>query len=604
MSPRAPSSIGWFVLVAAFLLPLQAKAWIETSVRSHQARVEVEADGHATIRHELVLKVRGGPMKFLEIEGIGTDIEPLPDALVRLATLGSSSKWPLLISSLEDGGIRLRIGAERGLRGGTYLFHFAYKADLKDLGLISRGPFRSEVSWIGPRLTSGVDIAKVIFAVPRGKNPPGLLQSEDAGGEVLLGELRRGENFDEVELVRAHLATGEPAIWKIEIDSEVLTGVPSRVSEAQTPLSEASVQLRGRASGLNDGVSTLRLLAALGLSLTYGLLVFLKALWMGREAQRIDFREKPLIPGPPWFRGALSAVLVVVSAYFALDQRPWQAVMCAGFALFNATYLLPTRYVRARGPGRWIPMSDDRPAHEIKRPLVQIFETTNARGFLFFLVLTLPLVALAYRILPSSNYLALMTMIFALLLVPLFWTGRLRDLPQGPLAQARPWLGVLRRALDAEVATAQLWGRVPALGDESSPQNDWQRADEARLRIVLVKTPPGLRALEISFEETAGAAVSPCVVLRVTDDSLTKDRLPGEIPWQRGRTSDERVALLRPTAPTKAQLLRLLRSLLTNLRATAQSSVSEAAPTRRARRSSGRADSMLNAGKPLPSQAM
>lgn len=604
MSSRASSSTGWFVLIAAFLLPIQAKAWIETSVHSHQARVEVEADGRATIRHELVLKVRGGPMQFLEIPGIGTDIQALPDAQVSRATEGSTGKWPLTVSALEDGGVRLGIGADRGIRGGSYLFSFAYEVDLKALGLISKGPQRSEISWIGPRLSSGVDTAKVVFVLPRSVEPPKLLQVDEAGGEVLLGELRRGESLDEVELVRAHLAVGEPAVWKIEVDSAALGGVPLSSTATQTTLSDEAVRLSGRAAGLHSGAALFRLLSALGLSLVYGLLVFFKARWLRDETRSADAMEKPLLPGTPWFRGLCCGGLVFSGAHSALNQEPWIAVCLAGLALVNTTHLLPTRVVKARGPGRWVPITSEPPSAIVARSPAVFFEITTLRGFLFLVALMLPLIALSYRILPSSNYLALMTLIFALLLVPLFWTGRLRDLPQAPAQQARPWLRTLAQALDPKVATVELWGRVPAIGDGIGTSEENQRVDEARVRIVLARIPPGLRSLEISFEESAGSGVAPCVVLRVVDDSAVKDRLPAEIPWQRGRSSDERVTLLRPAAPTRAQLLRLVRSLVSNLRGTAQLSQTESAPSSKARRSAGSFEAALNDSKVSPVQAM
>jgi hypothetical protein len=206
----------------------------------------------------------------------------------------------------------------------------------------------------------------------------------------------------------------------------------------------------------------------------------------------------------------------------------------------------------------------------------------------------------AYRLLPVSNYLALMTMGLVTLLIPLFWTGRLRDLPQSPLAQSRPWLRLLERAMDPQVATVELWARRAAVQGTSNERHPdpHKGHDEARIRVVLTAVPGGLRAFEVSFDEGAGASVLPCVVLRVLEDSSTLRRLPPDIPWQRGRTSEERVAVLRPSAPTRAQLLRLVRSLLSNLRAI------ERQPSSSAPHPSGTLDSASKAGTPVAAPAM
>src|SRR5690606_10438707 len=131
MALPVPRHLWWQILCVLFAWSSSANAWVETAVRGHEARVEVHKDGQAIGRHELLLKVRGGPMQALEVNGIGTGIEPLPDAIVRRAMEGSAGAWPLTVSSTEDGAVRLKINAERGIRGGSYLFQFAYRVDLR-----------------------------------------------------------------------------------------------------------------------------------------------------------------------------------------------------------------------------------------------------------------------------------------------------------------------------------------------------------------------------------------------------------------------------------------------------------------------------------------
>ncbi len=574
MSVRAPRCLFWAVFALILIAPRGARAWVETAVRSYEARVEVARDGTAIVRHELVLKVRGGPMKSLEIDGVGAIGDPLPDAIVRRAVQGSAGAWPLTISSLEDGGLRLRIGAERGIRGGSYQFSFAYRLDLKELGRIAAQNDGIEISFIGPRLTSGVDSAKVTFVVPRGGAKPRLGRADETGAGVLLNEVRRGSETDEIELVRAHLAIGEPAIWRVMVDPEALSpSVYSLAAGMPAPASAPPVELGTRVL-LEQDASRTYLPLALLLGLVFGLLGFLKGWFTLRAARLSDVRVKPLLPGPPAFRGSLVGLSVAGAAYLALLQQPWWSVGVLTVGCAAATHLLPVRALRPRGPGVWEAVDLSPKTPKVALP-GRIFELRALRGFAAFSFLTLAIAGLAYRVLPESNYFAFMTLALELVVVPLFWTGQLHDFPRAPVAQAGPWHKLVRRGIDPEVAKIELWGRRASLGEEKASGTIALDAyDEARIRLVLRELPAGLRALEVSFDEAAGACVMPCVVVRALEDSPAVRALPADVPWQRGRAPEERVAVLRPSAPTAAQLLRLLRSLLTNLRAAARHSSS------------------------------
>lgn len=592
MSTRASRLLSALILFLSLLSSQSAEAWVETAVRGHEARIEVAEDGQAIVRHRLILKVRGGPMKFLEIGGMGTSIEPLPEASVRRAVEGSQSRWPLTVSSLEDGSVRLGIGAERGIRGGSYAFSFAYSLDLNEMGWIAAVDGGTQLTWVGPRLSSGVDSAKVTFVLPRGTEAPVLAPPESgAGASVLLGEIRRGAEFDEIELVRAHLAQGEPALWRVLAAPGTLNQGPVAAVSDSLPALGAG----GAAHSRFARASTLQwALVASSLALFFALLTFWKAKGVLRAAQMTEARDKPLIPATPPLRAGVAGAALGGAVWFALQQQPWIAVVLACLSLAMTTFLLPVRIVHPRGPGEWQQVSDKASVEKARLPGTW-FETRNLRGFFLFLSIAGAIVICAYRILPSSNYLALMTIGLVALLVPLFWTGRARDFPRGPIEQAMPWFRYLGRAIDPQVAQVELWGRRAAVPGAHGHETYY---DEARLRFVLPEAPAGLRALEVSLDEAAGACVLPCVVLRVLAESPTAERLPRSIKWQRGRSADERVAILRPSAPTRAQLLRLVRSLLSTLRGL-QREVSK-----RPARSSGNRDRASNAGTPLAAPAM
>src|SRR5690606_14315592 len=105
-------------------------------------------------------------------------------------------------------------------------FDFSYRVDLRQRQLIESLGDDYALTFVGPRLSSGVDSAKVTFVLPRAARAPRLLESEDGpGAGVLLGQVRRAGSLDEIELVRAHVAKREPAVWRIFVARDALPGV-------------------------------------------------------------------------------------------------------------------------------------------------------------------------------------------------------------------------------------------------------------------------------------------------------------------------------------------------------------------------------------------
>lgn len=558
-----------FAFLCVFFWLGSASAWIETQVRGHSARIEVDEQGLAIVRHELLLKVRGGPMKFLEISGIGTDIQPLPDAYVRSSEEGAGGRWPIHIASMEDGAVRLGISSERGLRGGNYLFSFAYQMPLLSPKTLENHGDQVIVSWVGPRLSSGVDSARVTFIVPHAEQAPAMASAEDGpGASVLLGEIRRGNETDEIDLIRAHLATGEPAVWKISTSRKAFSA--ALFGSKIAPRSTDGMSERATASRFSSfSLTTERGLVALGLGLGFFALLLAKTRTVLRLGQLCDARVVPLIPLPSFPRALLGGGFVVGLVWAVFLQRLTLALGFLVVALLVSTFLLPVRRVRPRGPGQWQLMSSDQTTHNVTLP-GRWFDLRQWRGFVLLIALLLASLTVSYRILPTSNYFALMTLLGIPLLFPLFFVGNRKDFPQLPLDQSAPWHKFLNAALDPTLGRVELWGRCPILLDREPDQpaeTTPSKVDEVRVRFVLSRAPHGLRSLELLLEEAAGAHVRPAVLVRVLEDSTALRRLPPDIAWQRGRSSDERVVIIRPTAPTYSQTTRLVRSLIKALSA-------------------------------------
>ena len=92
--------------------------------------------------------------------------------------------------------------------------------------------------------------------------------------------------------------------------------------------------------------------------------------------------------------------------------------------------------------------------------------------------------------------------------------------------------------------------------------------DELRLLVEPEGMPAGLVALELGLEYqvASGTVVDlPCLIVRARDDSAAYYALPRSVVWSRGRSSSERVALLRPKLPTRAMCAELTEEVVKTL---------------------------------------
>lgn len=606
LPPAALGSVRWpwralCWLVASFLLlaPGPAQGWIETEVRSHRATVSVESDGSAEVRHELVLRVRGGPLMSLEIDGVGTAVELLGDGTVRPAVQGSPTVWPLEAALGSEGAIQLRVGAERGLRAGVYRFEFGYHLDLHERGWLERRGRLARVTWVQPRFSGGIDSARVVFRLPRFEGEPELPSDDSASAGVLLSEVRRGPDRDEVELVRAHVARGEPAVWQLNVPLALFPKLAAqrdivRPEPGATPLPSPRLLELPRTAGWIWGFG-----AALGL--LYAVVLIFKARAVARNCARAGVTPRPLLPLPGWLRIVTAAGFVGSAGCLALLERPAEAGVCWASALLLAAFLPPRRQVKARGPGEWVRLSPEELATPATPPAAgRWLDAGSARGALVLGGVALGTAGAAWMILPASAYYAGLLVVSLTAWLPIFLTGRAADMPADLAWGALPLYGWLAKKLERRGGVqVEYWGRRPLLAgarSEASPPDDAQgRAatsptyDEIRLRLLPERPLAGLRALEVGVELGAGVLALPCVVVRVEDDSAAYRALPRHVHWVRGRQGEERVSLLRPRVPSRQQCFELVLALLAAL----------TGPTKRPARRPGRSVA-ASAPAPMP----
>lgn len=545
------------VLLASFTA--QA-AWVETRPTAHSATVDVERNGAATVSHELGIRLRGGPLSELSLAGIDSDAEPLPDATVICTDDQKFGTVPLSVTREADGSLKLIVERERGLRTGSYVFRFSYRTQLLKRELIRRVGSHVELRWVGPRFEDGLDSARVTFRIPEANAAPMLPSPGSSGaavneldelGGVFVGNLRRAPGKDELEVVRPHVARGEPALWRVWVADSVFEPF------ASAPAPRPTQVLTSRELGDSPRERLAWLGGALGAGLAFGLLLFAK--WRGfQAAARLRNAEaRALVPLAFGLRATLGGVCLALAVVAGgrWDEPTLVGALLLGAMACAGLYAKPGRAL-PRGPGQWLPFSE-RDAFGRSEPRLpgRYLDAGNWRGALVLAVVLAAAVALHFWERQRSPYRAVELLLGFSVLLPVFLTGRAGELPiapgEDPRGTLRRVLGGLRRASLRAVPLARL-----PLGT-SAP-------DELRLLVQPRGALSGLMAIEVGTDHAlglGGVVTEPYVLVRVREGSPCSQQLETHTRFQRGRKPEERVAVLRPKLPTVAETLALVSEL-------------------------------------------
>lgn len=586
--------------LAAFLASFSARAgWVETRPTAHSATIDVERNGAATVSQELGIRLRGGPLSELTIAGVDGDAEPLPDASVICTDDAKFGTVPLSVTREADGSLKLSVERERGLRTGSYVFRFSYRSDLLKRELIRRVGSHVELRWVGPRLDDGLDSARVTFRIPEASEAPrlptpgssgGAVNELDELGGVFVGNLRRAPGKDELEIVRPHVARGEPALWRVWVADSVFE--PFKTA----PAPRAPVMLASRELGESPRERLGWLLGALGAGLAFGLLLLGKWRLFEAAAALRNAEPRALVGLPVGVRTSLAGLCtgLAVIAGGRWDEPTLVGALLLAAMACAALYAKPGRPL-PRGPGQWLPLSEaDAFAHARERLPGAYLDAGSWRGAATLGVLLAGALALHVWQRQSSPYRAVELLLGAALLLPVFLTGRARELPVPAGADRERTLERLLRGLRRHGLRAVPLARLPqGLGVP----------DELRLLVQPRGARSGLMALELGVEHVlglGGVVSEPYVLVRVREGSPAAQALTAPASFQRGRKADERVALLRPKLPTVTETLSLVRALCELMTQPSPPPAATSAPSSR-----GRGASPRKPARPAsPAQAM
>jgi len=587
------------VAICLLLLDFPARAsWVETRATAFSATVDVERNGSATVSEEMGLRLRGGPLKELILAGVDGDADPLPDASVICTDDAKFGTVPLSVTREADGSLRLTVEREKGLRTGSYVFRFSYRTELLKRDLIRRTGSHVELRWVGPRFEDGLDSARVTFRIPEASAPPMLPSPGEGGGAVseldelggvFVSNLRRAPGKDELEVVRPHVARGEPALWRVWVADSAFDGFPTA---ARAP---APSVLVGRELGDSPRERLYWLLGALGTGLVFGALLLAK--WRGfAHAARLRGAEpQALLPLAVGARASLAAVLagLAVIASGRWDEPTAFGLLLLGVMVCSVLHARPGR-ATPRGPGQWLPLAEADAFPRSRQMLPGRFlDASTVAGAVMLALLCGGQVAVHFWVRQHSPYRAVQLLLGCSLLLPVFLTGRARELPLQPGGDLQGLLQRTLRGLRRRGLRAVPLARLP-IGSDSP--------DELRLLVQPRGASSGLVAIEVGVEAAfglGGVLADPYVLVRVKDESPCAELLRQSARLDRGRKPDERVALLRPKLPTRAETLDLVSRIVELVTQTRAQSSSKRAS------SDGKPASARKPGRPTsPAQAI
>lgn len=542
----------FLVSLTLWLLPSSARAWIETHLLGDDVRIEVESSGAAIVEHAITMRLRGGPLRSFDLLGADRDALPLEGSHVVPAKAGDSAlPIPLSIVQRPDGALRVSIEHPRGLRRGTFLFRLRYRTNLLATGALERDGAMLRLAWAGPIWPEGFGNARCTFVLPPAPTAPRSAQDDiepllegEADAEAatsFLAELRRHADRDEIELVRPHVSRREQALWAIRFDPRALGEVSdARLQPPPPPPVEATALERALGWAPIAGL----------LLVAFSLLVAAKGQEVQRFGQAAGLRPRPLVPLASIPRALLAGP--IFAAGIGLQTVLDEAIAGTLLVLFAAaltTYLTPHWKPRPRGPGRWLPLKDaDAFAEKApsKGPRLDIGAPAGRRALVLAMVAFALAATATWHF--ASPYYGYLVAFDAAVLLPLFGTGRLVQLPPDPVtASSRRLRRIAEKLRKKPWLRAVAWARLPQGGD---------RFDELRLLVMPRLPRRGLSGIEvgIAWARGAGGALAvPQVLVRVVDGSPCHEALTahlGAVSWTRGRKPDERVALLTPELPT------------------------------------------------------
>ncbi|WP_437501575.1 hypothetical protein [Sorangium sp. So ce1099] len=537
--------------LVTFAFALPARAWVEVHVAGDDVRLAIDRAGAATVEHKVTLKVSGGPLRALDIQGVDPDAQldqgsyAVPLKAAEASSLASATPveielLPPDVRPREDGTLRppaLRARFDgKGLSRGVFVLFFRYRTDLMKRGLIQKDGPSSRVAWTGPHWDDGYDSARLTVELPAAPDEPRIDEAPEAGdgaealaAPMTLSTLRRSLDKDELELLRPYAPKGEPIRWAVRADARAFQPAPT----ATAPAADTLGRLADAAAASPDRSRTLYIAAGVVLFAIYSALVALKAREHERLARAAGVAPRPLVPIPLAPRAALAGLALVAGVAMELllrDGTAGAALVAAATALAAHRTPRPERAGGAlRRPGKWLPVAEAEAFREPPRVRGVYLDVSTRAGKALLVALLAALGGGVYAVARFSPYHAHLLALDVTALLAIFCTGRLAELPADPAARPVAFLrDVARRVRRSLRAPASAELRAPKASASAAAAPKGPAGAAAKAPGAAAKAPGAAATATASAAARGAGAVTELRVvgrLRIPDGSPDADEL-------------------------------------------------------------------------------
>ncbi|HMY20412.1 MAG TPA: hypothetical protein PKA58_29000, partial [Polyangium sp.] len=342
------------------------------------------------------------------------------------------------------------------------------------------------------------------------------------------------------------------------------------VTAAKTPTADATAPTAP--SSVTPARRDVLFFSAGLLFVLYSLLVAFKSREVERSTKAAGAIARPLIPLPMYVRAIAAGAALVGGLSLQLFLRTGTlgalfVAIAAALSMFRAPEVPSAS--RLRGPGAWLPISEEEAFARLPRRTGTYLDVSTRAGKALLLSTLGLLGAAVYFVSERSLYHAYLLGFDVVTILAIFCTGRQSDIPLDAVSYAKPFLQDvtkrLRKALRKSGEEVRIIPRI-RLPEGSAV------ADEMRLVIVPRSPLTGFVGLEIgvvSIPSAQSAVHHPEVIVRVAAGSPCEEALATVLEQgknQRGRRSSERAIAFSPRLPTTWMTTDLALGLLAALR--------------------------------------
>ncbi|GAB4110480.1 MAG: hypothetical protein OHK0013_46370 [Sandaracinaceae bacterium] len=296
----------------ASLAPMRAQAWTDATVRTASADVTLTPDGRAHVAMRARVRVEGGWLQGLDLEGLDPDaaLDPEHPAAFRDA---AGISLPVEVSARSGGRVGLRFPRRNAPRRGEYDLELAWTTAL-DGAVEARSDDRLRVRWVFPAWRYGLDAVEIRWHVPRGAHAP---QADDPLSPVEIERL----DAETWTFRRAHLP--RTCEWVTEMDvpasawPHAVTAHASSTDDGTNDEAPELVPVTAPPTGgppeTPNHRTTFALLVAVG--------ALVKRHDLAQRSERTRRKHATLVPAPRWLAWLASGALSG-----AASLSPWLAV--------------------------------------------------------------------------------------------------------------------------------------------------------------------------------------------------------------------------------------------------------------------------------------